>query len=175
MVPSCHLFTHSPQQDTRNPAHENEVAYHKCVRDMCQMYEVSWPCVIWDRRICIREDAGGLGVDLGGGKGESVERIKLRDREHFRAAERAGRWEAALALVEVPLHGAVVVDDVDVVAARHRPREGRVDGALEADATAEIRAEDELALVGCSVVGLVLCVVTGLILGLILGLLLHCE
>jgi len=131
------------------------------------MHEVSRPCIIRERRICIREDALWLSVELGGGRGERIERIKLRDREHLRAAERAGRWEAALALVEVPVDGAAVVDDVNVVAARHRPCEGRVDDALEADAAAEIRAEDELALGG------VVNSVIGLVLGLILSLLLH--
>ncbi len=136
---------------TEQPADEDEVGDHEDVGDAGEVYEVEGVGEVDGGEIEGVSEVDGRGevrvievgfrwdvVDVG----EGVEGIKVGDGEDLVSAERAGRVEVALALGEVPLEGAFVVEDVGVVAARHRGGEERVEDLLEADAAAEVRAED---------------------------------
>ena len=60
------------------------------------------------------------------------------------AAERTGAVEILLSLLDVPLEGTVVVDDVGVVAAVHGGGGGGLVDLVVADATAEVGLKDQL-------------------------------
>ena len=75
---------------------------------------------------------------------EGIDLIELGWGENSGAAERTGGVEILLSLLDIPLQGTVVMDNVGVVAAVHAGcGRGLVD-LFVADATAEVGMEDQL-------------------------------
>jgi len=77
---------------------------------------------------------------------ECVDGVERRDGHDLPAAERTLGREAPLSLCQEPLQGAVVVEDVGVMAAEHGESHGRVGDGFVADSTPQVGLEGELTM-----------------------------